>query len=400
LPKGKITLEELSKLLLVYMSVIADILDIMKMIRIIRNSECEQALKESFFTFALAILSISILQLCLSLTTKRAASNQVKELNLNKYNLKFFPVPSPQNKKSHNNNNNNNKSNERKKSKIKCDYVIELNGTKQCVSRERKFCYDLVLQILKFYYKLLNKLRLSFESEIWGIIFSLLIKDLPFSILRSYAYISLTKQCTLWNQSLFFTLKGYLTIIIQLNRCYVVYRSYDHSFSSNSGNSKINPSDENRLERINENSQNSINTISSSLKYSYSTPSTSTTSPNEKKATKIRYSNQTYLDMDFIDNGIENSNSSSPDDAQNQVVVEGIEKRLRTISSTPGKQVKVSKKFWSFKNHGSNSNKIKCSSGLDHQKSSKFSRRRNNIHRLSIISMRDNSSYSNGPLIF
>ena len=220
-PKGKITLEELSKLLLIYMSVIADILDMMKMIRTISYSTCEPELKELFFKLSLIVLSISTLQLCLTLTATR--TKPTRELDVNQLNAKFksklrvrfklrtnssLQQQTSEKEGGTENNNNKNNNNNNNNSKGYHRFLFD-------------FCF---LPLNKCYYGFARKTRKIFNKEIWGICVSLAIKDIPFSIVRTYALVAPPNDCTIWSHSLFFQLKNYLSIIFQLNRCYILYR--------------------------------------------------------------------------------------------------------------------------------------------------------------------------------
>lgn len=71
IPKGKITLEDLSKLLLINITIIADILDMMKVVRDLRYTECKKVIGKWLYILGLVSLCMSILQLCLGLTATR-----------------------------------------------------------------------------------------------------------------------------------------------------------------------------------------------------------------------------------------------------------------------------------------------------------------------------------------
>ena len=184
LPKGKITLEDLSKLLLIYMSVIADILDMMKMVKHLRKANCN--LKESFFYVSLSVLSVSILQLCLGLTAKRHSKTTKYDVNL--INL--------QNKCK----------NEEQVKQDNDDKLKKLEKETNC-SKRRRILFSILYSVQKFYLNGMNKIVKTFEKEIWGILVSLCIKDVPFSILRTYALIAPPENCVLWDQSIFFYFK-------------------------------------------------------------------------------------------------------------------------------------------------------------------------------------------------
>lgn len=88
-PKGKITLEDLSKLLLMYITNIADILDMIKMLRDLTEVRCEIGARHVLFRVTMFFTSLSILTLCMSFTATR---NKVNKLNLLKNVKKFQPV--------------------------------------------------------------------------------------------------------------------------------------------------------------------------------------------------------------------------------------------------------------------------------------------------------------------
>ena len=88
-PKGKITLEELSKLLLLYVSIIADIIDMMKMIRDLKEKRCDVKYKKELFIIGCFFLSFSILELCLGLSATRISPSKTK----NKFCKSFRKVP-------------------------------------------------------------------------------------------------------------------------------------------------------------------------------------------------------------------------------------------------------------------------------------------------------------------
>ena len=193
MPKGKITLDDLSKLLLTYMSVIADILDTMKMVEFLARrvrSGCDVKMRENLFYASLIFLSLSLFQLSIGLTAKRQTKTKPKKIDM----LVKFCIS--------------------KHKKEKNSRSIECK-------KFREFCRNIHLIIW-------NHIVRSFEKEIWGIILSLLIKDIPFAILRTFSFVlSLCSKCDYWNQSIFFTLKNYLTIIIQVNRWYVIFNHND-----------------------------------------------------------------------------------------------------------------------------------------------------------------------------
>jgi len=57
-----------------------------------------------------------------------------------------------------------------------------------------------------------------------------IFKELPFAIIRTLFWVTVLKQpshCAFHNISVFFTLKNYLVIAIQINRCYVLFKSSD-----------------------------------------------------------------------------------------------------------------------------------------------------------------------------
>ncbi len=152
------------------------------MVRNIKRSKCDHSLKHGLFVTSLTFLSICILQLCLGLTVKRHSS----------------------------------KHNSVCKQRID---TISSNDTHRSKCFAAFHC---------FYAKFTRKMSILFEKEAWGILLLLLVKDVPFSILRTYALI-VPKNCELWNQSIFFTLKNYVTIIIQLNRCYVLVNKFENA---------------------------------------------------------------------------------------------------------------------------------------------------------------------------
>jgi hypothetical protein len=255
LPKGKITLEELSKLLLIYMSVIADILDMMKMARNIKTSTCSYGLKKRLFDLSLVSLSVCILQLCLGLTVKRRSRRSIKITNSSSKLIKSISIDS-----------------------------------RPCLA-------SCLSNTQKIFIRIFNRLSELFEKEVWGIMLLLLVKDVPFSILRTYALIAPPKNCELWNQSIFFTLKNYVTIIIQLNRCYVLgnrldsgdNRSETSQHETNNDNSKNNGKN-----RTSENKtfyfiqQDSTQPLSTSSSFTTtSPPSSSSTSKDNNRNSSI-----------------------------------------------------------------------------------------------------------------
>lgn len=188
IPKGKISLEELSRLLLIYVTSIADILDMMKMIKSLNYSDCGKELKDRMLRMSLVCLWFSIVQLSLGLTAKRN-SNVISE----------------------------NLADDSKKPQI----VQETTEQRTGFFSKSNF---LLKKILRFYSFIMYKIRQIFEKEVWGIVVMLILKDIPISILRTYAFVVYPGKCSLWNHSVFFTLKTYLFIIIYLNRCYIVLK--------------------------------------------------------------------------------------------------------------------------------------------------------------------------------
>ena len=263
LPKGKITLEELSKLLLIYMSVIADILDMMKMVRNIKTSTCSFELKKSLFDFSLVSLSICILQLCLGLTVKRRSKRLIKLSNNSNILIKS----------------------------ISCDCNSCLTS---CLSNIQIICI-----------RIFNKLSELFEKEVWGIVLLLLAKDVPFSILRTYALIAPPKNCELWNQSIFFTLKNYVTIVIQLNRCYVLANRLDssdnRSETSQHENNNINHNRNHERNKNNEKPQFFVIQQDSTQQSSITSTSIATNSPPSSSTTsKENYRNLSFLNLKIL----------------------------------------------------------------------------------------------------
>lgn len=188
IPKGKISLEELSRLLLIYVSSIADILDMMKMIKSLNYSDCNKELKFRIFTMSLVCLWFSIVQLSLGLTAKR---------NSNIINEKLVD--------------------DSKKSEI----LDDKNELRIGFCSKLNFFF---MKIRNFYSFIMHKIRQIFEKEVWGIVVMLMLKDIPISILRTYAFVVYPRKCSLWSHSVFFTIKTYLFIIIHLNRCYIVLK--------------------------------------------------------------------------------------------------------------------------------------------------------------------------------
>ncbi|CAF0733683.1 unnamed protein product [Brachionus calyciflorus] len=198
LPKGKITLEELSKLLLIYISSIADILDMMKLVKYLNYSNCAETLKVKVFFMSNVSLFFAIVQLSLGLTAKRRSKTQDIDVKKVECNLCMDnKIGSSVSKISSTNKDNFNK-------------------------KHKGFIFNQLSRFKRWNLKFLNKLQQSFEKEVWGIFVLLIFKDLPFTLIRTYAFI-VSINCILWDHSFFFMLKGYFFIIIQLNRCYIIF---------------------------------------------------------------------------------------------------------------------------------------------------------------------------------
>lgn len=286
LPKGKITLEELSKLLLIYISVIADILDMMKMVRNLRRSNCDHELKKQVFEMSLVALSVSILQLCLGLTAKRRSRTTSKDLDLSKL-------------KCHSN----------KLKKIQ-ENTEEIQEAKNKTSKIKYFLINLGLSFEEFYLRSVNKLKQTFEKEVWGILALLMAKDIPFSFIRTYALIAPSnRQCTIWDQSVFFTLKNYFTIIIQINRCYVLFNLSDEK-SNQFEESRINAKYETKS--VSKSEYAFFTTTSSGSSFASSSPQVSTVSTGSIYSTRKAF-NSLNIDLDAPltkNNTLNGSNSS------------------------------------------------------------------------------------------
>jgi hypothetical protein len=258
------------------MSVIADILDMMKMTRNIKSSTCSDDLKKSLFDLSLVSISICILQLCLGLTVKRRSKRFIRMTNNSNQLIKS----------------------------ISCD-------EQSCLS-------SCLLKTQRMFVRIVNRLSELFEKEVWGIILLLLVKDLPFSILRTYALIAPPKNCELWNQSIFFTLKNYVTIVIQLNRCYVLANRSDSSDSLSQSSQHENDNNINKNYGRNKNyeknsffiiQQDSTQPLSIT---SSSTITTATVSPPSSITTKENIRNSSILNFRLLkkSNRINNTISS------------------------------------------------------------------------------------------
>jgi hypothetical protein len=134
MPKGKITLDDLSKLLLLYITIMADILDMMTMLRDLYQAKCRIKCKDQMFTISLVFVSISILHLCVGFTATR---NKI-------YTMPFVRSP---------------------KSRVPM-IVINNNYDSSTILRIR------FSQLLEIFYNLksmLSKMGTEFlEKEIWG----------------------------------------------------------------------------------------------------------------------------------------------------------------------------------------------------------------------------------------
>jgi hypothetical protein len=401
LPKGKITLEELSKLLLIYMSVIADILDIMKMIRTIGFSKCEQSLKNSFFTFSLTILSISILQLCLSLTAKRSSTSRLNEkIDIEKINAKYKAVASRRARVLRFKLSESSPIEEEPQNENSAPAAVPTKNTKDC------FYNYVYLPSCKCQYSLGRQVRKMFEKEVWGICLSLLIKDIPFSIVRTYALIAPPRSgpnaCFLWSQSLFFQLKNYLTIVIQLNRCYVLYNlNEDNSYRPSSGSNEQNKKKDQNGCRKNQNQPPSPPPPTNVATISSSVFSTSPSSSNNTLGTLIKITTTTTGDnsqLAALDvRNLDDENAGEIGDSGQQALSAASQEIARKRFS-----------FWRQKVNRVEVENIAETPMSKNVNLDQVSSKRNTLtvnrhfppQRSSIISVTENSSISQGPLIF
>ncbi len=351
----------------------------MKMIRTISYSNCDQPLKDSFFTFSLTILSISIMQLCLSLTAKRSTTPRSNEqLDMTKINANYKAVTS------------------KRVIKFKLgDRFNEDSLSENSMNASRSDCFYkfAYLPACKCRHSCVQQIRKIFEKEVWGIFVSLLIKDIPFSIVRTYAVVAPPSNCTLWNQSLFFQLKNYLTIVIQLNRCYVLYNLNDNNKPNDSNGADNNTQNHSQLSKKRQPfNKLTVANISSSV--------TSSTPPSSSSAT----TSSTLLSK----TAQASSNISTSRDASTLNVANLDLNRTENFENLDktSKSLKRKHPFWKKKRNkidgkdlNENSQNQNGSSNYDSIKSNSLTVTPI-LQRLSAVSVDENSSVSQGPLIF
>ena len=215
LPKGNISRSTLSQLLLVYMSLASDIVDLLTLLN---EKQVQESSLMSYFT--LSIFSWSLFQFSLNLVVTRGRSFQ--SVN-NEGEMDDVVVdPTAENIQNY-------KESEDSAGDLTRTFVEKLNTFNEFNPKyNQKSSRSKSSKLFKFF-------RLDLlDSEIWSILITLLFQDGPFLAIRLTAVIRFDVRTF---STMFFTCKNAIILFLQVYRLSAIYTEAKSNNHTNKGNS-------------------------------------------------------------------------------------------------------------------------------------------------------------------